>query len=66
MVSCRLECEHSALVAGGGEETRQAEDTGGQDEEKTLRQQRARLEARMAILEDHNRFISCPAILQTI
>merc|ERR1719500_308566 len=46
--NARLEGEHRALVAGTRE--------GGQSsEEKALRQQRARLEARMAILEDHNR-----------
>jgi len=46
----RLEAEHRELLAG------QARiEPSPTSEEKTLRQQRARLEARMAILEDHNR-----------
>merc|ERR1719500_444858 len=46
--NARLEGEHRALVAGTRE--------GGQSsEERSLRQQRGRLEARMVILEDHNR-----------
>jgi dystrophin len=50
----RLEKEHRALLAGTvtrGESTISLQTS----EEKALRQQRARLEARMAILEDHNR-----------
>lgn len=48
--NARLEAEHRALLVGAarGEPSETVE-------EKTLRQQRARLEARMAILEDHNR-----------
>ena len=44
----RLEAEHRELLAGQNRNSQTVE-------EKTLRQQRARLEARMAILEDHNR-----------
>ena len=49
----RLEKEHRALLAGAtrGDSTVSLQSS----EEKALRQQRARLEARMAILEDHNR-----------
>ena len=50
----RLEKEHRALLAGTvirGDSTVSLQSS----EEKALRQQRARLEARMAILEDHNR-----------
>jgi len=44
----RLEAEHKELLAGQNRNSVSVE-------EKTLRQQRARLEARMAIVEDHNR-----------
>merc|ERR1719370_1601309 len=46
--NARLQAEHRELLAGQNKSNQTAE-------EKTLRQQRARLEARMAILEDHNR-----------
>ena len=46
--NARLQAEHRELLAGQNKSSQTAE-------EKTLRQQRARLEARMAILEDHNR-----------
>ena len=44
----RLEAEHRELLAGQNRSSQSVE-------EKTVKQQRARLEARMAILEDHNR-----------
>jgi len=44
----RLQTEYNELLVGQNKSTQSVE-------EKTLRQQRARLEARMAILEDHNR-----------
>ena len=44
----RLEAEHRELLAGQNRSSQSVD-------EKTVKQQRARLEARMAILEDHNR-----------
>jgi len=47
----RLESEYKELVTEGRSSSNQET----KQEEKTLRQQKIRLEARMAILEDHNR-----------
>ena len=44
----RLEAEQRELLASQNRSSQSVE-------EKTVKQQRARLEARMAILEDHNR-----------
>ena len=58
-----MEKEHRALLAGAtrGDSTVSLQSS----EEKALRGQRARLEARMAILEDHNRQLEAQVFTST-